>query len=538
MSESRLIAKEPCPSCGSRDNLARYDDGHAYCFGMGCGYYEPPDGEPRRMSKSEEASSFEPVIGEYKALTKRGISEETCRKFGYQIGNDHGTTVQIANYYNDQRELIAQKLRTKDKDFYVKGKMKSKPLFGQHLWNGGRKIIVTEGEIDALSVSQIQGNKYPVVSIPNGAAGAKAALAENIEYLSNFEEIILMFDNDQPGQDAAMDAASILPANKVKIAKLPMKDANECLLKGETKAVINAIWNAESYKPDGLVTFADVEEEAKKPVTMGIPWFLPTLTEATYGRRLGELYFLGAGTGIGKTDVCMQSAVHDAVELDMKVGIFYLEQGVVETAQRMAGKVMKRSFHVPDAGWTPEELAEGLSNDRLRSNVTMYDSFGVTDWDSIKQKILYLAAGGTKMFYIDHLTALATGHDGNEREILEEITAEMAKMCKAHGIIMLVVSHLATPDGTPHEEGGRVMIRHFKGSRAIGFWAHFMFGLERDQHNENHEIATTTTFRILKDRYTGRSTGKVFYLGYDPDTSLQYEREKPDKEAQSEDYGF
>lgn len=31
---------EPCPSCGSRDNLARYADGHAYCFG--CHYVESP----------------------------------------------------------------------------------------------------------------------------------------------------------------------------------------------------------------------------------------------------------------------------------------------------------------------------------------------------------------------------------------------------------------------------------------------------------------------------------------------------------------
>lgn len=29
---------EPCPNCGSRDNLARYDDGSATCFG--CGHYE------------------------------------------------------------------------------------------------------------------------------------------------------------------------------------------------------------------------------------------------------------------------------------------------------------------------------------------------------------------------------------------------------------------------------------------------------------------------------------------------------------------
>ena len=36
--ESEFIQHEPCPECGSRDNLARYDDGHAFCFG--CNYRE------------------------------------------------------------------------------------------------------------------------------------------------------------------------------------------------------------------------------------------------------------------------------------------------------------------------------------------------------------------------------------------------------------------------------------------------------------------------------------------------------------------
>lgn len=38
---ANFVHHEPCPKCGSRDNLARYDDGSAYCFG--CRYYEAPD---------------------------------------------------------------------------------------------------------------------------------------------------------------------------------------------------------------------------------------------------------------------------------------------------------------------------------------------------------------------------------------------------------------------------------------------------------------------------------------------------------------
>ena len=65
--DSEFVGKEPCPGCGSRDNLARYSDGHAYCFGHGAAeYYEKGDGEtieqdyPGRQvpEKERQASSL------------------------------------------------------------------------------------------------------------------------------------------------------------------------------------------------------------------------------------------------------------------------------------------------------------------------------------------------------------------------------------------------------------------------------------------------------------------------------------------------
>jgi twinkle protein len=87
--------------------------------------------------------------------------------------------------------------------------------------------------------------------------------------------------------------------------------------------------------------------------------------------------------------------------------------------------------------------------------------------------------------------------------------ADMAQLAKALNVIIHFVSHLATPDGKPHEEGGRVMIRHFKGSRAIGFWSHFMFGLERDTQAEDDAVKTITTFRVLKDRRVPSAVPRV-----------------------------
>ena len=44
---SYFLIHEPCPSCGSRDNVARYSDGHCFCFG--CGYNEPASSDKGKM---------------------------------------------------------------------------------------------------------------------------------------------------------------------------------------------------------------------------------------------------------------------------------------------------------------------------------------------------------------------------------------------------------------------------------------------------------------------------------------------------------
>lgn len=512
-SESVCLQKGPCPACGSSDGNAMYSDGHAFCFV--CSHYTPGDGEAP-TTKQKTRMSEDLLTGTVQALAARDIREETCAKFGYMVGQKRdGTWVHIAPYRNKDGDLIAQKWRDPNKDFGTIGKFKEVTLFGAHLWNKGKKIVVTEGEIDCMTVAQVQNLKWPVVSVPNGAQGAAKAIAKNLDYLNGFEEVIFMFDMDEPGIDAAKECAALLPVGKAKIASLPMKDPNELLKAGRGDEIVQAMWNAKPYRPDGLLSFDDVIDRINAPVVQGLPWCFPELTALTYGRRYGEVYTLGAGTGVGKTDLLTQQIAYDMDTLGLQVGLIFLETPAAELGKRIAGKKMHRLFHIPDEAWTPEELTEGA--EWLRGKGSLYDSFGQTDWEVVKGHIRYMATAlGIKVIYLDHLTALADTAD--EKGSLEQIMKELAGLCQELGVMCHLVSHLTTPEGKPHEEGGRVMIRHFKGSRAIGFWSHFMFGMERDQQHEDPEVRKRTTFRCLKDRFTGRSTGSILTLSYDRET--------------------
>lgn len=476
--------------------------------------------------------------GTYKPLANRKITEDTCRKFGYRVGRDwEGTPVHIADYFVDG-EVTGQKLRYADKTFPVLGKIRS--LFGQQLWNKGKMLVITEGEIDAMSVSQVQQNKWPVVSIPNGSDGAKKAIARAMEsgWLDAFETIILMFDNDEPGREAVEDVAPLFEPGRVKIATLPMKDASDMLVAGRGSEIINAIWQAKPYRPDGIVRMSDLDvDELLAETQVGLSWPWSTMTTMTYGRQRPCIYMFGAGTNAGKTDVFTQIIAQTITEHKLPCAVFYLEQPVKETIKRIAGKIDHKRYHIPasEAGWSSDDYRNAVRKMREEDRLFLYDHFGSTDWDVVKSRIRFLAhSEGIKDFFIDHLTAFAALAD-DERKELEKIMAEMSGLVQELGITIYAISHLATPDGTPHEEGGRVMVRHFKGSRSIGFWSHCMFGLERDQQAEDENVRTTLTVRGLKDRLAGDSNGKTFYLRYDRATGLLNEVEDIDEPS---DFGF
>jgi len=467
------------------------------------------------------------LTGESKALSKRGLTEEACKKYGYQIGKDaKGESVQIANYRRDGR-IVGQKIRGKDKKFFFVGDAKNCGLYGQHLWQPGRRLVITEGEIDAISVAQALGLKWPVVSLPAGAHSAEKSIKRELEWIEGFDEVVLMFDMDEVGQEAAMRCAAIITPGKAKVAQLSAKDPSELLQAGKAEEIVTAIYQAQTKRPDGIITFGMLREKALAPVEMGMPWKDPRLTALTFGRRYGEVYAVGAGTGIGKTDWFMETAEFTANECGEKVALFYLEQPPTETAKRLAGKFAGRRFHVPDGSWTQEELVASFDRIDSTGNVFLYDHFGSSDWEIVLGNMRHLAvAEGVKHFFLDHLTAFAAEAD-DEKKILEQITAQIAKFAQQYKVCFYFISHLATPEGKPHEEGGRVMIRHFKGSRAIGFWSHFMFGLERDQQAEDPVVRSTTTFRVLKDRFTGQATGKCLFYGYDIERGLMVPCDEP-----------
>ena len=522
-----------CPHCESSDGAVINKDGSHYCFACNTHTKAIEALEPSTYTKVSPTMQ-KPVLTRSdafeSAIADRRLALKTIETFGV-LQTSNGDV--FFPYYNKDGDHVANKVRSRDKQFKVEGDWKGAQLFGQNVFTkGGDVVTICEGEFDALSAYQMLGSKSAVVSIRSGAPSALSDCKMAYEWLDSFKRIVVCMDNDEVGRAAAKQVAELF-GSKAAFFKhsVQHKDASDWLVNRSEMDFIKGWVAAELYKPEGIVTISDIKERLLTPPIPGVPWCFPTLTGLTYGRRKGELYAFGAGVGVGKTDVFTQQIAYDIETLNKRVGVIYLEQNVVETGQRVMGKLDQRLYHVPDADWNRTQYEDSVSRLEKREQLYMMEHFGAMDWKSIKSIIKFFnKAYDIDHIYLDHLTALSA-QEQDERRALDGIMADMASLAQELGIIIHFISHLTTPEGKSHEEGGRVMEKHFTGSRAIARWSHYMFGLERNKQHSDPVKRQTTTFRVLKDRFTGRATGIKFGLQYNQNNGILREADLLEDEA-------
>lgn len=518
-SESTLVSShEPCDDCGSSDALATYSDNHTHCFSCGVHRVHHMGGEGESMAdvvKSALATSW--VSSQPTALAKRKLHEDTCSKWGYGVGEDNGELVQIANYYDDHGAIVAQKIRTAGKKFYLRGDAKQMRLYGQWLWRpGGRTITLVEGELDALSMSQLLDNRWPVVSLPQGAQGGAKAVKDQLEWLETFGRVVIMTDQDEPGRACAQAIAELLSPGKACIATLPLKDVSECLVAGRGEEVVSAFWEAKPHTPDGVLAMADIISLIEEQVSVPLVSYWHSGVEAMLkGFRRPSIVTLAAGSGVGKTEFAREIA-YDLMCKGESVGYIPLEETPERTALGLASLHVSRPVYDLDSPLSEEGVMDALK--WVGERCTIIDTSRSTGVDWILSKVRYLAVSyGYRYVVLDHLSHLvAEISEGDERRLIDNLMTKLKELVMELRIGLLLISHLrgTSGDSRSHEEGAKTRLVQLRGSRAIGQLSWCAIGLERDQQCGD---PTFTTVRVLKNRPTSK-TGIAGYYRFNYET--------------------
>lgn len=526
-----VTRNQPC-DCGSSDAKQIYEDGSAFCFSCQTSFRAPKDGyvseeKPKQKQHSQEYinAQIEEIRDEYpsKGFKERNIFRQVSEHYGVKVSYDFDGNVDAHYYpyYADSDSVTGYKIRKLPKEFTSIGKIKG--LFGLNLYNGGKRLVITEGELDAMAVQSAWYKKYrkfyPVVSLRS--ASSVKDLIDVREKVRQFDEVILWLDNDEAGQIATKEAARIIGYDKIKVVKTSEKDASDLWIKAPD-TVLNAIYDAVTYTPAGILTKDQLWSQLEKYneiESVPYPPFMEGLNEKLKGMRFGEITLWTSGTGSGKSTLLREIAVHLLETTKDKIGIISLEESPAETARKMAGMAINRN---PANEEIPiDDLKEGFDKIFGSDRVMVLDHQGSISDGSIMDFLEYMCLSGCKYLFVDHITILASegteGLTGNEA--IDKIMNDLLRLVKKHEVWIGLISHLRKTDnkGRSFEEGKLPSMDDIRGSGSIKQISMDIIAFARNVGSDNPEERNTIKTKVLKCRYTGL-TGPSGNLHYDFET--------------------
>lgn len=552
---SQCVQKLP-HSCGSRDALQVFADDEGklsgYCFSCGTYVHDPlgqgktlddiPEKQRLGKTKEEIEEEFATIANcEAMDLKDRKLRKAVLDYYGVKIGmsEQDGVTPTFHFYpYTKDGELVAYKVRhIETKNMWTVGNQRDVDLFGwqQAIATGAQRLIITEGELDAVALRRIFeiytkeqyiDNMPAVCSLPHGASAAGKDLAKLMPKIRKyFKKVSFCFDDDKAGEQAIEAACKVVP--DATVITLPAKDANACLVEGKGKAAFNAAqWKDDKAKNTRLVFGEDLHEEAREQAKYGeLTWPWEHIQKTTRGIRYGETIYIGAGVKMGKSEILNALGAHFIKNHGIKIFMAKPEEANKKTYKLLAGKMEGHIFHDPEVEFDYD--AYDRAGELLTGKLAMVNLYQHLGWESLKADFYAAASWGAKALFIDPITNLTNGMNSADANVkLQEYAQELSAMALDLGVVVFIFCHLKAPSqGEDHEHGGDVLSSQFAGSRAMMRSCNLMIGLEGDKSPLTKEGKERSVQEknmrdlvLLEDREFGQ-TGK-FPIYWDYKTGL------------------
>lgn len=555
--EGQFKGHTACVVCASSDGLAVYEktdekgndylDGYCYAcetyikpeqLGFEIEYVDNYDSS-RSGKKLTEEDIANIMAYDVRGVKERRIKKEYAGMYDMRVSYDEETGEINRHYYPVTRDnkIVGFKVRQLPKTFYSIGDTKGCQLFGQHLFDEGGELsttvskkflFITEGELDCIALQQALSDNSKgsflnaVVSLPTGAN--LRAVKANYKFISQFENIILMLDNDEKGEQCAQDIAKILPIGKVKVGTLPLKDPCDMLKAGRGKEMASLMWNAQPISPAGIVSAKDLWDEVNAETVEPIAYYpYQGLNNMVGGIYESTIVTLTAGSGVAKTTFMRDILYNLLNTTGHNIGALFLEEPNKKTIRMLMGNYLNKLLGKPGVKTTLEEREEAFEKVAGSDRVWLYDGYGENDLEAIENTIrFYAKALDCKFIFLDHISIMVSGGESkDERKEVDRIMTRFAKLVQELNITLFLVSHLTRvkegKSGKGHEEGAMTGLNQLRSSGAIAQLSDIVIGIERNGQHKDPIRRNTSTLRVLKSREFGE-LGVASHVYYDPTT--------------------
>jgi len=344
-------------------------------------------------------------------------------------------------------------------------------LLGQHRATDGKKLFIVEGFFDLFSAFQaLDDNKpdgfkgTPSVVSPalgigdpsKGITNSRQHIANNIEFVNNYKEKIICFDNDSSkevnaGQEGVQDLAVVL--RDFKNVVLPVNDCNEMLVRGSSKDLYWAFMNATKFESENVLQGGLPLEDLLIPLKKGVYVdCLPKTMKLLRGFREKEMTIVLAGAGAGKTTICKEIS-YSLLKAGESVGHIFLEEDIAKSQQSFLA--LDNNVPLPmfreDPAIVSLKDVNNTYDTLLNTDRTMWmEHFGSLTAKTLMTKFEWMAIRGMKYIVLDHISMVFSGTESNnERKDIDLLLTELAAFTVKTGVHPIIVSHIKRVNKRP-----------------------------------------------------------------------------------------
>ena len=517
------------------------DNGTFKCFRESCGrqghlvqmardFHYPLAFEDNRPRKYRELPQKPLKVNEaaVRYMDSRGISREVTEKYRLTTRKDN-PDVLVFPFYDENNILRFIKYR---KCNFLKGRDKNKEwcetdtmpiLFGMNHCQGFDYLVITEGQIDSLSVAE-SGFKN-AVSVPTGARGF--TWLENCwDWVNRFKEVTV-FGDCENGHITLADELSRRLSCPVKVVReddyLGEKDANDILRKYGTQAVAQAVTNAVIQPVNHVKRLAEVEAVD----LMSLPKIctgINSLDKIIGGLYFGQVVLLTGKRGEGKSTL-MSQLMAESINQDYRVFAYSGELPDYHFKRwldlQIAGpeNIATTYNRFSDPVYTLEKNIVEKMNAWYFDKAFIYDNNSLGDGDEYENLLETIEKAvcrfGIKLVCVDNLmTAIDVDSSDNQYIQQSKFVRSLKQLAVKHDVAILLVAHPKKTQGIVDDNDS------VSGSADITNRVDVVLSYSKNAD----EQPSGGKLLVLKNRMTGKLTTKnnAIGLSYDEKSKRIY----------------
>ncbi|MBF0260435.1 MAG: toprim domain-containing protein [Magnetococcales bacterium] len=386
----------------------------------------------------------------------------------------HGDALKLVKYLNLARDKAGKKICFPEPGC-------EPVLFGwQAIPNEARSVVITEGEIDAITAWEYG---HPALSVPfgGGTGGKQQWIEAEFDRLQRFETIFLCLDNDEAGKAATAELIDRLGRHRCRVVTLPEphKDLNACLTADVSPEVIEACFrNSKSQDPDELCNASEFLEDVIKafyPDGSREPGMPPPFgrLEGKLLFRPGELTVWTGGTGSGKSQL-LGFSMAKGMAAGERVLIASLEMRADQTLKRLAKQIT--GLDVPSKDYLAKV------HDFYAEHLWLFTVVGKASVARLIEVFDYARRRyGVTQFVVDSL--MRTGVGGDDYKAQEQAVFDLTSFAVNNAVHVHLVAH-ARKTNQNAGWGQPIGAEEIKGTSEIGSNASTVIVVTRDRKHE------------------------------------------------------